>query len=210
MSYNENIKRSSIRTGNTKELLSSFEWDFEFVSVPVILSQFKDEQLNKLMRGRTLAVQVPEDPQNNIMSVMIHGHRFQQIGDVPAYGQFVITVQDFADLTIQQIFTKLTYSTSDPETKKVKGNPNDYLFDMRIKRMDPTWNTVKTWVCHDCLVQMADANESMTGDKQPVGSTTISFSVDQYTIEFNKTSSDSSMYNFSGDTLANILPTYDE
>ena len=200
LAFMDQVKRSSIRQGNTKELLTSFEWDFKFTSVPSILNTFKDNELNGLMRGRTLSVQPPEDPQNNIISVMIHGHRFQQVGDVPAYGQFVITVQDFADLTVQQLFTKLIYSTSDPKTKAIKGNPNDYLFNMNIYRLDPEWNAVKVWVCQDCLVQMADSNEQMTGDKQPVGSTTISISVDQYTVEFMR-SSDSSMYNFSGDSL---------
>lgn len=205
--FMSNIKYNSIRSGSTSELLTSFDWDYEFVSVPTILSSYKGETLNKLMRGRTLMVQPPEDPQNQPISVMIHGHRFQQIGDTPAYGQFVITVQDFSDLSIQRLFTALIYSASDPETKAIEGSPSDYLFDMNIYRLDPRWRVVKAWRCHNCLVQMADSNEQMTGDKQPVGSVTISISVDQYTVEFlNGSPSDTNtetMYNLYGDTLKN-------
>ena len=201
--FMSNVVRSKIRTGQTSEFLSSFEWDFKFVSVPrVIRNTGSSDEIEQLIRTRAISVQVPEDPVPQNMTVNIRSHRFQQIGDVPAYGQAAIQVQDFADQKCTQAIQKLIYHQSDPETKETYGAPNEYLFDMEFWRLDPQRQAIKVWRCHDCLFQAADSDEAMTSDKRIVGVTNIIISIDQYTIEYvtNRTALTSS-YNFNNDSL---------
>lgn len=180
------IDRNKIRNVNTAPMLSSFEWAFEFKTLPGIGSGESSSlnQMNELLMGRATAVTVPADPSDAPMSVIIHGHVFSQVGLTPHNGSFSISFQDFADLRIQKYFTKLRYTATDPVTKATVGQPNNYFFDCVIYRLDPTRKIVKAWKCIDCLCITCDADDSMTSDKSPVGGCTVGFSCDLFTTEF--------------------------
>lgn len=206
MALMEAISRNKIRNVNTAPMLSSFEWAFEFTSLPGITDTTSVEKMNELFMGRATSVTVPADPSDAPMSVMIHGHVFSQVGLTPHNGSFSISFQDFADLKIQKYFTKLRYTATDPITKATLGQPNNYFFDCRIYRLDPTRNIVKVWKCIDCLCITCDADDSMTSDKSPVGGCTVGFTCDLFTTEFLDTPASeykSSTYNYgsSGDVM---------
>lgn len=184
MALMEAISRDKIRNVNTAPLLSSFEWAFEFKTLPGITSTDNIKTMNDLFMGRATSVTVPADPSDAPMSVMIHGHVFSQVGLTPHNGSFSISFQDFADLRIQKYFTKLRYIATDPVTKATVGQPNNYFFDCVIYRLDPTRNIVKVWKCVDCLCITCDADDSMTSDKSPVGGCTVGFTCDLFTTEF--------------------------
>lgn len=199
------IKRNSIRSASTAPLLSSFEWAFEFNTLPGYSEGTSLEQMNKLFLGRATSVTVPADPSDAPMSVVIHGHVFSQVGLTPHNGSFSISFQDFADLKIQKYFSKLRYSATDPITKATNGSPNNYFFNCTIYRLDPTRKIVKVWKCVDCLCITCDADDSMTSDKSPIGGCTVGFTCDLFTTEFLDTPASNlnndSYYNFSGGQL---------
>ena len=186
MSFMDNVKRSTIRTGTTSEFFTSFEWDYKFIGEPKVLENTNIEwnDFQNIMRARTISVTPPEDPIPQNMTVNIRGHRFQQVGDVPAYGQAGIQVQDFSDARVMQVLHKLIYSQADPVTKATDYIPRQYLFDMEFYRLDPTRKVVKVWRCKDCLIQGVDVSDDMTSDKHPVGVINIVISIDLYTIEY--------------------------
>ena len=207
MAFMDNVKRSTIRTGTTSEFFSSFEWDYKFNGEPTVLKSTEVDwtEFQNLMRARTLSVTPPEDPIPQNMTVNIRGHRFQQVGDVPAYGQAGIQVQDFSDAKIMQLLHKLIYSQSNPEDKSTEYVPRSYLFDMEFYRLDPQRRVVKVWKCKDCLIQGVDVSDDMTSDKHPVGVINIVISIDLYTIEYVDAPSaeeTSSTYSFSRKTLS--------
>lgn len=203
MALMDNIERSKIRTASTtKPFLTSFDWDIEICALPNIISSLTTQQIiNDYMQSRAITVVVPEEPTNTILQTFIRGHRYSQMGDTPAYGTFTIIVQDFADVAIQQIVQKMLYHAADPLTKKVTGNPiADYIFDMKIYRLDPMRNQVKTWMCRDCFIYSCNVNETMANDRSIVGDSTISIMTDLFTVEYNE-ADDTSYYNFSQESL---------
>lgn len=194
------INRTKIRSANTAPLLSSFEWAFEFTTLPGYGDTASLNQMNDLFMGRATSVTVPADPSDSPMSVVIHGHVFSQVGLTAHNGSFSVSFQDFADLKIQKYFSKLRYSATDPLTKATNGSPNNYFFNCKIYRLDPTRKIVKVWKCVDCLCITCDADDSMTADKSVVGGCTVGFTCDMFTTEFLDTpadTADGSKYNFS-------------
>ena len=190
--YLDDITRSNIRSGTTREFLTSYEWDFRFTKVP---SDLNSAVFKQNFRLRAKSVIPPEEPVNQPAVITIRGHQFSQPGMTFHNGQASFIIQDFADVGIQKPLIQLNYDICDPETKAMNKNPKDYLFNFVIVRLDPTRKLVKVWKCKDCVLQFANVVEDMDESKNPIGQTSVSFSIDEYTLEFPDISTAITTYN---------------
>lgn len=178
----QNINRTSIFSGVT-DFLTTYDWDFEITRYPSIMKN--SELALGTFRLRTNNIVVPEDPQNNPISVFIRDHRFSQPGNTPNYGTVQFSIQDFSDVNIQRFFTQLIYLMSDPNTKAMYGgNPSAFKMDFNIYRLNAALQPVKRWVIQDALASMNNVDDNMTSEKDPLGPTALSFVVDYYKVEY--------------------------
>ena len=182
------MKRSNIRNSTTTaEIITSYEWDFQFTKVPGLWGNVGDAAVSKfldLYRCRTDSVAVPEEPQQTPVVVGIRGHQFSQPGLSANYGQFSFVLQDFADTGIQKNLLQLQYAMSMPETKEMKSNSNDFFFDCNFYQLNSERQLIKKWVCKDCLLLLANVTDTMNSTKSAVGQISVAFSTDFYTIEY--------------------------
>lgn len=168
---------------NMSGLLTSFHWDYVILKAPTILNANKEE-MNKIIRLRTDAIQPPADTQNTPLFANIRGHQYSQPGMISTAGQLVISFLDRSDCYADRLFTHFGYLMSSPEYKTSLLPINTYKWDFEILRYSPDGEPVKRWLCKDCVMSSLSKDESMTSDTQMLGSTTVVFVVDHAIQQF--------------------------
>jgi hypothetical protein len=168
---------------NMSGLLTTYHWDYVILKAPAILSNALTT-LNQVIRLRTDSIQPPADTQNQPLFSRLRGHQYTQPGMIDTTGQLIFSFQDRADCYVDKLFTLYGYAMSDPYYKGMLLPATEYKWDFEIMRYSPDGQPVKRWLCKDCSMSQMNKDESMTGETNLLGLTSIAFMVDHNIQQF--------------------------
>lgn len=173
------VSRSSL-ISNTSEFLTTFDWDFEIITVPQVFSSAADA-LKTLFKLRTDSIVPPDDPGNAAISILIRGFQKTQPGMTSNKGVCVFNVQDFADVALQNFINAYVKLMASPSTQRSVPVSQLYM-DANLYRLDSSRNRVKAWAMRGMLPSTPNIPDDMTGSKDPIGLSVIPFTVDYYEV----------------------------
>lgn len=186
-----NSKYASVFNNGTDVFATSFDWSITFFHAPAIFGSdgtkdLADDFLNKQLLLKTVSWSAPDIPDQQSMSVNIHGHNLSQPGLASNSGQVSIQYMDTASLNVCRYFNSVMYAMDDPHSHTTRGrSPNSFRYGFYIDKLDPMGNSIMRWMCDPCLLGVV--NVDMNGgssDKNIQGRLTAAFQVDFFKIYY--------------------------